>query len=195
MKRNRRKSNGFTLVELLIALAITALILSVIYTTLTQGFQIFFAVQGRSELHKAAQSILRLMGWELEQSFLGDAFVGQTNSISFSTHSRGFGSLMGSSIDQIKVEYFLARKEGGAGFALMRRESSLTVSRVDELADGIYGLEISYFEGPGWKSGWNSDDCNCLPRAVRITLALITPEGGRVSFYSTIRIPGEQTQI
>lgn len=83
-----------------------------------------------------------------------------------------------------------------SGGKLLRSERQYITKTEDE--DNVYDwipvfanvktITIEYFEGEKWQDEWDSNDMNCLPQVVRISLVLETKETGPLSFMSTANI-------
>jgi prepilin-type N-terminal cleavage/methylation domain-containing protein len=118
-------------------------------------------------------------GITIGSSYLFGPFIGDNISMSFCTAGpEPKAALEG---DVRKVEYALAQQSDGR-MALVRRLNTnlLTQDTSTQLAEeilvtGVTAVNFQYFDGTGWRNGWDStstDINNTLPTAVKMTVTL-----------------------
>jgi general secretion pathway protein J len=191
------QSKGFTLLEVLLALAILAMIVTAIYSSFsTAGRNIESAETIRDGTDLARTLIARLAndianvyvngnlnetffyGSKLErdedkQRFDSIYLTTLTNQRYLSQKSDANSKEM----DLWEVGYFFQDKPDGKGKVLMRkekREISKDMPRREggidyELTDTVEGLRLRYSNGATWADEWNQSG---LPKAVEIVLTL-----------------------
>ena len=179
MSLNRVKGEGwrvkgFTLIEILISLAILAMIVASTFTIFQSASKSWQKGETRSERYQNARSSISKISAEISQAVINSSFfckfTGTKNQVSFvSFVSTGSGVF-----ELSEVEYRL----DGAKRLLIRNDDIepdydfITYDHSDILSDNISELEFSYFDGSAWKDTWNSDQALGigLPKAVKIKI-------------------------
>ncbi|MCX5692897.1 MAG: prepilin-type N-terminal cleavage/methylation domain-containing protein [Candidatus Omnitrophica bacterium] len=165
---------GFTLVEILISLAILAMIVTSTFTIFRSASKSWQKGETRSERYQNARSAISRISSETSQAVINSSplckFTGDKNKVSFvSFVSTGPGVF-----ELSEVEYWL----DGAKRLLMRNDEIdpdydfTTYGHSDILSENISELEFSYFDGLIWLDTWNSDQASGvgLPKAVKIKI-------------------------
>ncbi|PIP68014.1 MAG: hypothetical protein CO035_07960 [Candidatus Omnitrophica bacterium CG_4_9_14_0_2_um_filter_42_8] len=165
---------GFTLVEILIALAIMAMIVASTFTIFRSASKSWQKGETRSQRYQNARNAVSRISAEISQAVINSnelsKFTGDKNKISFIS----FVSTDSGIFELSEVEYWL----DGAKRLLMRNDDiepdydSGTYDHSDILSDNISELEFSYFDGSIWLDAWNSDEATGigLPKAVKIKI-------------------------
>lgn len=209
MSRNKNpESGGFTLVEVLLAMAILAVILTVIYASFsTAGRDIEQAEALRDETDLARSLIIRLSSDIANAYIKQDAifvFYGKKEEMQDQTARNGdkirhdnitmttltnWPKPNSKETELWEVGYFFKEKPEGRGYGLFRREKrelSKDVPPLEggveyEITDRVQSLRFRYSEdGAKWTDeGWDRSR-NRTPRAVEIVLVL---DNGKV--YTT----------
>jgi general secretion pathway protein J len=210
----RARSAGFTLMEMLLAVAVSAVVLSVISTIY------FTALQLRNRTTRTFDELLPLqhalgviqddlaslappggpLGGELQTTpGTSSANAGTMNLFSSGQRvSPDFFTVTGvigeftPFADVQRVAYFLVdpTNRPAAGRDLMRIISrNLLPATVEEpgaqwLLGGVETLYFQYFDGTTWLDTWDSTISSNLPTAIRLQLALAA-EDGRQNDYLT----------
>ena len=162
---------GFTIVEILIALAILAMIVASTFTIFRSSAKSWQKGEIRSERYHNARVAIGRMSMEISQAVIienSDArFIGQPGEVSFVS----FVSSTEGVFEQAEIEYWF----DSAQKVLMRDEDAepdydfSTQDYSDILADGISELEFSYYDGSIWADVWNPEEA-LLPKAVKIKI-------------------------
>ena len=199
MTRNRNE-NGFTLVEVLVALAVTALLLTAVYQTVSSAANARQKLAVENGRHHAARIVFERIGRELQSLHFvaSDARTrfngGDTRELlSFtSTASTPLAKEPGLPA-RISYQIELDPETATTAYRLTRTESAaLTVDtgRAYRLADDLGTIEIRFFANGRWTDRWDSAAEQALPDAVSLTLA-IGPEEDREVFRTAWQI-GDQ---
>jgi general secretion pathway protein J len=193
------RSGGFTLLEVLLALTILAVIMTSIYGSFaTAGRTIERAEEVRDGTDRARTLVSRLtndianaciIGGMSETFFYGKKFETEEEKRRFDsiylTTMTNFRKPDSKETELWEVGYFFKERPDSAGRVLMRkekRELSKDVPRMEggvdyELTDAVQALQLRYYNGATWADEWVQGG---LPRAVDIVL---TFADGRV--YAT----------
>jgi hypothetical protein len=191
--RRGRSSTGLTLIEVVLALTIFALMGSILYGAFslghsaveksTSGFARSQKLRSVSDLLASyVRSAYPYRESEQDQSIY---FAGQIDSLTFvSAYSHGMG---GRGMAKISI----ARDEAGDGRASIALEESVPVRLSDEdsgsgqkhrviILENIRDFRLAYLdpqaEAEHWEDRWDAKERRILPRAVRF---LFIDEGGR----------------
>lgn len=153
------KEKGFTLVEILISLAILAMIVVSTFTIFRSASQSWQKGEVRSERYQNARNAISRMSAEISQAVMNSnslcSFKGEKNKISFVS----FVSSESGAFELSEAEYWL---DSGKK-TLMRNDDVdpdydfTSYDHSDILSDNISELEFSYFDGLVWTDTWNSD--------------------------------------
>jgi len=211
----RDPARGFTLVEVLIAVAITAVIGAMALGAFQRSHAARQAVEEQDERVAGARGVLGRMAREVSAAFLSDHFDrqrfrdrptvfkgrdgGDRDSLLFATmaHTRGIRDARES--DQSVVEYYVDTDPEAPGeYALFRREKV----RIDDdpgrggtkalLLRHVSGFDVTYWDWQKqeWTRDWSTapGDRTLLPTRVRMKLLLRMPDGKDKSFETQARV-------
>jgi len=170
--------NGFTLLEILLAIVLASLLLSSIYGVFTAVGTATERVEKQATgLHLARVLTTRLnrelLGLIIENSFYGTALAGGMNG-----RGEPFLDMLTSSSGDPgpgthRVSYRLAADQDDR-MTLWRAESAANSSNEaseERLAQGIERLEFNFYDGQQWREDWNSLE-DGWPVLVRVEMAL-----------------------
>lgn len=184
-----KRKEGFTLVELLLSIAILSIIVGAAYAVFTTGLDVKEKGDARLREAQSARFALSKMTEDLQSAvlvgkadtFLFDGSDGKSEDerdddsldfLSFSNDPHPGGTPAG---DLCEIGYLVCPDEESGASILYRR---VDVSPDDDtteggtyfaLAEGIVGLNIEYYDGVIWEDSHRSD--KELPERVRLTLA------------------------
>ena len=205
-------AEGFTLIEMMLAVAILAIILVMMASSFHAVAASKMHAEGRMWADRAGRSIL----WELTSEIrgavqtpaapshvmfhgIGKYIAGvPANWITVSTLDAGHRrALAGFSPEDI-VSYTLTPNPDHHGWLMLERtqQSGLAYGGVQTapilLADNVLSLRMRYFDGNQWGDTWNSDllsPGNQIPIAVSINLDLAAPNGRNLRFSTQVMLP------
>lgn len=191
----RNCNRGFTLIEILISVALISLIMLMIWQTTSQTLSAKRRMEKRDAVFHSARVSMDKMVQDFSQAFLlkGEAhlgkkqgspilktvFRGEADQASFPSlsHLRLFSGSRES--ESAEVAYKLEND------VLLRRESKGIDDNPEEggvwvpLAKGIKKIGFEYYDGTkfDWKNSWNSESIEKeqLPRAVRVQIVFEDP--------------------
>jgi general secretion pathway protein J len=206
-----RPARGFSLIEVLIAVAITGFIGVVIAGTLQQVDKASQIVRSQQERMASVRNGLARMERELSMAFLSEhfdrgryrdrptLFKGREDEVLFTTmaHQRLWKDAKES--DQAVVEYTVERDPDGNGEALFRRvkprldDEPDRGGRKDLVAEHVTRLSLRYWDRKrkDWVRDWSTRDSerlNELPSRVKIELEVERPDGKRETFTTQARV-------
>jgi type II secretion system protein J len=194
---NRR---AFTLIELVLAMAGCALILTAIYGVFSRGIHLRDHAMARtrdSRVKARALSVLRndlrnarVSGGTLAISLTGSV-SGQSSNfpgyLKFTT-TTATDDLDLPSGDLQQVEYYVTtdpEAQGGRAGLLVRTVDKDLLAPVqttppeEPLLAGVQSMEITFFDGTDWQSSWEvTEDDTTLPEAVRVRLQMAPETDG-----------------
>jgi general secretion pathway protein J len=205
-------SRGFTLVELLIAVAITATIGAMTVGSFVQLDRATQLTRAQGDRQAAARLALTRLSREVSMAFLSDnfdrrryrdrptLFVGREDELLFTTmaHQRLHRDVRES--DQAVVEYVVERDPERPGEEALFRRSKPRLDdepdrggRKDLVADRVTSFRLRYWDARRgeWAREWTTrsvEHANELPSRVRFELDLAKDGGGTEKFVSEARI-------
>lgn len=202
MKRLRPET-GFTLLEVLIAIAVLAMISALVWYSFYQTFKTIDIVRADADMLRQARQVTSRVPNELAAAFLPliqsptanvkYEFVAEdeTNGdrVRFDTlsHARLYRDVNES--DQSEIEYFVEDDPRHQGlYRLMRREDPVIDDRPEEggatliMAEKVKAFELSWFDQQKdqWVDDWDSksvEHSNRIPYAMRLKLTLVDTDG------------------
>ena len=196
---------GFTLLEVIVALAIMAVVFSAVYSVFAfQNRAAEAASEGR-ELFSQAHVILDRLGRDLSCAWLPQApnpgerivysFVASTERLDF-TSSAALSLEAAPGPDLVEIGYEIAPGDSGEDrLVLLRRqddtpdESPLEGGSTIALTRDLKSLEITFVGANGQEETvWQAQSAGELPRAARIVLTLATEAGRQETFMDTVLV-------
>jgi prepilin-type N-terminal cleavage/methylation domain-containing protein len=203
---------GFTLIELMLAVAILGLILAMLAESFHAVASSKLHAEGRLYTEREGRAVM----WELSNELIGAVqtavypsnvlFLGTAhfdagvavNSLTVSTldaaHRRSIDSY---GVEQV-VSYQAVPNPAHRGWFLLERtqQSALAPGGTNAMpiviADNLISLRLRYFDGQQWGEVWNSQNLSPgrqLPMAVAIDLALGAPGGHVMTFSTQVMVP------
>jgi type II secretion system protein J len=192
------KRRGFTLVELMLAVLILAIMMSIIYGVVVSTVSAARRVEEITATSEIGPAILTQIRIDLEAAFLpkeGEYFVatkrasggGSRDRIDFVSGVMAYGSENEieeprfHSVNEVGYQMIESRKDPSVGI-LYRREDyfidsdPLKGGRLTELYDRVRSFSLRFLEGEKWRDDWNSKTQKGLPRAVEIELKIVVTD-------------------
>jgi len=208
--QNRFRTGGFTLIEVLVAFGILALVMGAVYSSVTSSLDATRYVEERSEVYQIGRQVIFRLARELSSAYLENVgytfFKGEHDQVegrrmdklSFTTLAhrmspmpiKGFTDSEHAAVAYYwKIEYnedekpiltLLYRESTGFGVEIGGEEY--------ELSDGLRELDIRYFQGStgSWLDEWDSQLQGGLPTAVAISIYLTDSSGVEVPFRTIV---------
>ncbi len=215
MRRN--SGSGFTLIEVLLALVILAIISSVVYSSFSTAGQSVEHAEAQRDNTDLARTLIARMSYDISNAFCspgaspalksktvfygkkvetpGDDAMGRTDSLFLTTLTNWRGP-NSKEMDLWEVGYFFKEKPEGGGYALMRREKrDLTTDEPPleggteyVITDKVEELRLRYYVGSQWKDAWGSSSpCRNFGQLKAVEISL-TIAGGR-QYITQVEIP------
>ena len=189
--------SGFTLLEMLCALALTSVLAGSLYASLSTGFRARRSAE--RVLAKATTSVraLELTRADIESAlppagilagaFIGDNAAGSSgDSDTLSFHAAAVADESDERACGMRRVELLLADDGDGGRNLVRRiTTNLLATVVPEASEqvlcrNVCSLNIEYYDGLEWLDTWDSATLEGeLPTAVKLTLGLPADSGGR----------------
>lgn len=211
------KTRGFTLMEVVIAIAITSFIGVIIGVSFNTTIQNKDIIEGQAEHYRMLRAAMNRMVREIGAAYVSDRydskryrdaydrptnFVGKRDQLLFSSlsHQRLYGDAKES--DQMVIEYQVKSSpdpKAKGRMDLVRREKALLEERMerggteDSLFEGAKKIEFQYWnsERKQWEDEWDTrrtERKSILPTRVKITLTAVDESGKEVKYTTQTRI-------
>jgi len=212
-----RRARGFTLIEVVIAVGITAMMGALIAAAFQSGYRAKELVESEADRYRALRTGTDRMVREISAAFVSDHydfrryrdqndrpsnFIGTRDRLLFTSmaHQRLYADAKES--DQMVVEYYAksAPTRGGQTLMnLMRREDSLLDERMDRggtedvLIEGIKRIDFAYWDSDkkDWVDEWDTrriEKKSILPVRVRISVYAVDETGREARYVTQARI-------
>ncbi len=213
----RRHARGFTLMEVMVAVAITAMMGTVVAMAFQTGLTAKETVETDADRYRQVRVSMNRMAREIGSAYVSDRydlkrfrdqndrptnFVGERDKLLFTTfsHQRLYTDVKES--DQAVVEYFVETstdREAKGRQDLKRRVNPNVDDRMDRggttdvLFEGVKGLEFAYWnsEKKEWDDEWDTRRTErkaLLPTRVRITVTAVDESGKEARYTTQARI-------
>jgi prepilin-type N-terminal cleavage/methylation domain-containing protein len=192
---------AFTLIELVVSMALMALILTAAYACLSAGIGGKRLVEPRADVFQSARVALDLLSADIRCACplaKGAPFLGvhrvlgdvTADNLDFATHH--FSPKRSGEGDYCEESLFVEKDPKTGRYTLWRRRNPtlsfdpLAGGIREEIASGIAGLRLEYYDGLDWYDSWGDPNFGSakseavtvpkpnmtgLPEAVRITLS------------------------
>lgn len=198
-----RTSPGFTLLEVMLAIGILAIVVTTIYASFSMTSSAIDRAEAVREATDLARTLLaRLTSDIANATCKADpktaVFSGRKSEVEINGEKRRFDDIFLTTLTNWRtpdsketelweVGYYFEERPGSQVRVLMRREKRELSKDVPpreggvdyELTDRIEELKLRYFTGSEWQESWDKTACS-QPKAVEISLWL--KDGG---FYTT----------
>jgi len=215
--RLARGQGGFTLIEIMLALSLMALVTSLLWGTFAQTAKVKKRIeQAQDRTHTLRVALMR-MSREIEM-----AFVSASESVGVEQRRTMFSGIAHSDFDELRFSWFGHQRmradaaEGDTAVVhyftepdpddplvtnLMRRETrrieakdpSLIPGETYMLCPAITRLKFAYYDyqQKDWREEWDTttaDGMQYLPTQVRISLTVLDERGEPLTFISVARL-------
>ncbi len=202
LKYPAHSSKGFTLIEILVAVALTSIILAALYSTFFSVLRAQSAIDKGLERTRGVSRFLETFSKEIKSSFYKENnpitnFTGEKNDRNGKTLSRvtlttftypllkegrPTGDLIAVrySVEEDRDKKMTLYKETWNPYA---KDDRKNVFKAEVLED-IDGFEISYFNGKDWAKAWDARLDKKLPDAVKASISV--RDKGDVKEFTTI---------
>jgi general secretion pathway protein J len=212
-----RPARGFTLLEVVFAVGVTAMMGVLIAAAFQSGFRAKELVEQEADRYRALRTGTDRMVREIAAAFVSDHydtrryrdqndrptnFIGARDRLLFTSmaHQRLYADAKES--DQMVVEYFTKSVPGPGGQQqtnLVRREDSILDERMDRggtedvLVEKIKRIDFAYWDSDkkDWVDEWDTrrlEKKSILPVRVRITISALDENGREARYVTQARI-------
>jgi general secretion pathway protein J len=212
-----RRARGFTLLEVVIAVGITAMIGVLIGAAFQSGYRAKELVEGEADRYRALRTGTDRMVREISAAFVSDHydtrryrdqndrptnFIGKRDRLLFTSmaHQRLYADAKES--DQMVVEYYTKSAPGPDGknqLNLMRREDANLDDKMDRggnedvLMEGIRRIDFAYWDSDkkDWVDEWDTrriEKKSILPVRVRLSVYAVDETGREARYVTQARI-------
>jgi type II secretion system protein J len=209
---------GFTLLELLLATAVGAVVLVVIQTTFFGALRLHNTTRDRIEEDRMVTRTLGIIRRDLAGIMLpGGTLAGQLQTENFSSLSAGnYGERVSPDIftnsgkidgwtpfsDVQMVAYYLAPGTNDQSTKDLVRVVTRNLLPVQEpeaddvvLLHGVASASVSFYDGMGWTETWDSEATSTLPTAIRFTLTMASKGAGEAPAPHELVVPVVATTV
>ena len=215
LPRYRTTDKGFTLIEVLLAIFIGSIVLTVLYASFFQITKAKSRIEEELDLYHEVRVIMSKITKDLTTAFPRGLVNSQTTNITtpyfYGVREGDQSKLIFTSLartptqnsresDQTMISYFLQPIQDSDLFALVRSDNPTfetdTGGTQYELSERIVSFNLTYIanapadgEPPQNTTEWNSNDTLSLPSAVNVDLVIRNPRGENIEFSTMVTIP------
>jgi len=208
-----RAPRGFTLIEMMLAVGVLALILTMLASSFSTIAHSKVHAEGRLMVDREGRALLWQMSKELRDAvqttpmasnvaLLGGGHMGNAgaplDTLTLSTFSAGHRRALTGLTPETIVTYNLTPNPNQPGWYMIERsqQSGLMTNaaalQTTVLADNVLSLHIRYFDGDKWGESWDSSSLprgRQLPFAAAIQIKLAAPQGRVMDFATQVTLP------
>ncbi len=208
----RRAPRGFTLIEMMLAIGVLAMILTMLASSFSTIAHSKVHAEGRLIVDREGRALLWQLTKELRNAvqtpyvvsnvaLFGSGHMGNgapLDTITLSTYSGGHRRAVNAMTPETIVSYNLSPNPDQPGSYLLQRsqQSGLLTSAVSPqtttLASNVLSLHFRYFDGQRWSESWESASLpqgRQLPVAVAIQIQMAAPGGHKMDFATQVTVP------
>jgi len=179
----RCSERGFTLVELLIALAIVGALLAIAFGGLRVALSAWRQGEDRAEAHQHVRSVALTLARAMSAAYPYRAsrslapepvvlFAGTEQRVEFVTQAPPFPAAIPIAFTAVIFEF----NEGGEPGLVVRQQA---LPNQDPFAKAtlvyrdptVTSVKLAYLDESGWKDSWDGAETKAAPRAVRLSVA------------------------
>jgi type II secretion system protein J len=199
---NSSHAKGFTLLEVIVAVGLSAFLLLIVYTTYFGINRTIDAASEEQEILESGRTFLDLIKQDLRGAISSRGYpfrsevMDSDSDQSYSTLEFVTASSINTQLPGLsKVAYVLMASPQGEK-AMVRIETKDT--RTDlrktgtafEVSRMIVSFRLSFYDGTGWVEDWDSGTDGILPKQVKISVDVKDEKGHSRTFTSAEGIPG-----
>ena len=194
-----RAARGFTLIEVLMTVALMAMVFAMVGGILLSVIKASEAISDKLRTEKAGHGVLATLRRDLTGVYAyglgGPAFRGEdktelgqaADSLHFVTASAVVEDGSGARPELVEVGYRLGPADGDKALVLYRRAGALegdplaSSESYGEIYGRVHSFDLQYLdpETEEWKESWEASEAP--PRAVKVTLELALDEGQQIA--------------
>lgn len=203
---------GFTLLEVLLAIFIGSIVLTVLYSSFFQIIKAKDVVESELDLYNEARVVFSKMTEDFESAyasgkvfdsslagappFFNGSKDGENSRVNFTSLSRQ-PALNSTDSDQAEISYYLEPVPESTLYYLVREENPRIGAGAGgikyPISESLVGFNLRYLtendsEG-GLAEEFSGDEAGVLPKAVEVRLTMRSPRGEDVEFSTLILIP------
>lgn len=183
MSHPARGERGFTLVELLIGLAIVGALLAIAFGGLRVAIAAWRQGEDRAEAHQHVRSVALTLARAISASYPYRAsrglapepvvlFAGTEQRVEFVTQAPPFPGAAPIAFTAVVFAF----EDGGEPGLVIRQRALPNREPFDEAAvvyrdPTVTALRLAYLDEGGWQDAWDGAEAKATPRAVRVTVA------------------------
>jgi prepilin-type N-terminal cleavage/methylation domain-containing protein len=183
MSPRPRSERGFTLVELLIALAIVGALLAIAFGGLRVALSAWRQGEDRAEAHQHVRSVALTLARAMSAAYPYRAsrslapepvvlFAGTEQRVEFVTQAPPFPAAIPIAFTAVIFEF----NEGGEPGLVVRQQA---LPNQDPFAKAtlvyrdptVTSVKLAYLDESGWRDSWDGAETKAAPRAVRLSVA------------------------
>ena len=195
-----KRAPAFTLIELLMALAICAVLLTAIYGVFSRAIHMRDNATHRTREVRVRAHAAGMIRNDLRNALVSGGTFAATLQGSPESHGSGFPGYLKFTAttardaedelggDVQEIEYYIARdneavdQKAGVLVRTINRDLLNTVKQTaveERVLAGVEAMEVSFYSASAWKTSWEvTTDSKTLPEAVRVTIQPVADANG-----------------
>lgn len=199
----KRRTKGFTLLEVLVALAVTSIILGTVYAIVSSISSAKQDLENDAEGFQQARVLFSRMAREIRSAYF---IAGRTDTLfrgGLDDNQHYFLELtttvtaptlpLASGISRVRYELQDDPDLAPGLLLLVRQEQSLLPGgeageMESRLTSGVHAFRLRFFDGSQWQDQWDTAQSNSLPQMIELYLE-IEIDGKIMPFSTTVAIP------
>ena len=196
-------NRGFTLIEMLVATAVSSIILLMVYTAYSSVIRSVNQGKIASQYYEKVNTVIKRIDTDLQNVYWKDtvknlnfisSIEGNSNRLNFVTvENKGDRIILSvyenfPSSDIHEVGYYLKKNIKSGKMDLIRRHeihydnSPLEGGTEDIILDNVESLKFDFKYRSDWTDTWDTRDKKRLPSAIKTTLVLLDPYNNKDTY-------------
>jgi type II secretion system protein J len=189
------RPRGFTLLEVLVASTIFALIAAAAFVFLDTSRRLDERIRFKSEIYQTGRAVLGILQRDLSAAYawgkFGTGIVGRdavgeegdADEIELVSANHSPASDLDREIDLARIIYVIDPEHGLLRQKLTRLTAEQEVIRSEDISEQlsarIVGMNVRYHDGSGWTDSWDTPSTKTMPKAIEVTLTVSAEYHGR----------------
>ena len=195
-----KRAQAFTLIELLMSLAVCAVILAAIYGVFSRAIHLRDNAMHRTRDVRVAARAAATLRNDLRNALVSGGTLAAALEGSQQSHGGGFPGYLKFTATTAKdadddiggdvqeIEYYIARdfeaadQKAGVLVRTINRDILNTTKQAlpeERVLAGVESMDVSFYSGSAWKTSWEvTTDSKTLPEAVRVSIQSVADAEG-----------------
>lgn len=189
-----KSTKGFTLIEMLLALALLSIVLGALYSTFFLSHRAMEGIDGGLVKLQECRMAIDIIGREIDSAVYNEGnkysvFTVEDRDIYGKQASRFFFTALSPLIPGLSTLSYSVEEKDGKLTLLKKVKSAYGKANTDkgtELLDDIENFIVEVKDNGKWIRTWNAMESKRVPDEIRVTITILL-KNEKISLYETLR--------